>query len=296
MSEPAERATKPRDDDLDLKIAELEDASTQTEPPSAEEDSPAAAGRPLEKPVAKRKSKSPYFQSPPPTPKKRRAAAAANAVSALPIPPLSADAFGLVQESVAGDPFRLLIAVTFLVKTAGRAAIPAFRRLTERYPTPAALAAAAPDDIMAGIRHLGLAAVRCAAVQRYARRWLARPPSRAARFAVKHYPRRGDGADVRAGQAFGPEDDWDDGGGGAGEGDREGLSLLRRGRGSAWEIGHLTQGRYALDSWRIFCRDVLLGRADDWKGGGREAEFQPEVCVPFRVVCWWHACLLGGRA
>jgi hypothetical protein len=44
----------------------------------------------------------------------------------------------------------------------------------------------------------------------------------------------------------------------------------------AWEIGHLTQGRYAIDSWRIFCRDVLLGRARDWNGKGARPEFQPE--------------------
>jgi hypothetical protein len=44
----------------------------------------------------------------------------------------------------------------------------------------------------------------------------------------------------------------------------------------AWEIGHMTQGKYAIDSWRIFCRDVLLGRAEDWNGKGREPEFQPE--------------------
>jgi hypothetical protein len=44
----------------------------------------------------------------------------------------------------------------------------------------------------------------------------------------------------------------------------------------AWEIGHLTQGKYAIDSWRIFCRDELLARAADWNGKGREPEFQPE--------------------
>jgi hypothetical protein len=46
--------------------------------------------------------------------------------------------------------------------------------------------------------------------------------------------------------------------------------------GSAWEIGHLTQGPYALDSWRIFCRDVLLGRSEHWTGKGSEPGFQPE--------------------
>jgi len=265
MAEPAESAIVPHADDLDLEIAELEDVSARVEPPPEEEETlelPAAQSSPAK--PAPGKAKSPYFQSPP-TPKKRRPAA--NTVSALPIPPLSAPAFGLIQESLADEPFRLLIAVTFLIKTSGRAAIPAFRQLVERYPTPEALAAAAPDDIVPDIRHLGLAVVRYAAVRRYARRWLARPPSRDARFAVKNYPLPGDGADVRAGQEFGPEDD----------GDEASLSLLARGRGTAWEIGHLTQGRYALDSWRIFCRDVLLGKAADWKGGGREAEFQPEV-------------------
>ena len=38
----------------------------------------------------------------------------------------------------------------------------------------------------------------------------------------------------------------------------------------------MTQGKYAIDSWRIFCRDAMLGRAEDWNGGGREPEFQPE--------------------
>jgi hypothetical protein len=48
------------------------------------------------------------------------------------------------------------------------------------------------------------------------------------------------------------------------------------GEADTWEIGHLTKGKYALDSWRIFCRDELLGRATDWNGHGREGEFQPE--------------------
>jgi hypothetical protein len=38
----------------------------------------------------------------------------------------------------------------------------------------------------------------------------------------------------------------------------------------------MTSGKYAIDSWRIFCRDKLLGQAEDWNGRGREPEFQPE--------------------
>ncbi|AEO65823.1 uncharacterized protein THITE_37268, partial [Thermothielavioides terrestris NRRL 8126] len=174
-------------------------------------------------------------------------------VSSLPIPPLSADRFGLIQEELADDPFRLLVAVTFLIRTAGKTAIPVFRQLMERFPTPEALAGADPAEIISLIRPLGLSAVRCAAIQKYARLWLERPPTREVRYGVKNYPRPGDGWYVRAGEEFGPEDSP-----------------------AAWEIGHLTQGPYALDSWRIFCRDVLLCRSEHWTGKGSAPGFQPE--------------------
>ncbi|KAG6058833.1 hypothetical protein E4U17_007432 [Claviceps sp. LM77 group G4] len=47
---------------------------------------------------------------------------------------------------------------------------------------------------------------------------------------------------------------------------------------NSWEIGHMTQDRYRLDSCRSFCRAALLGRAQDCKDRGREADtsFQPE--------------------
>lgn len=177
-------------------------------------------------------------------------------VSALPFPPLTAQQFGLIQEELANDPFRLLIAITFLIKTRGKTAIPVFRALMEKYPTPEALAAADAADITAQIKHLGLSVVRAAQIQKYARTWLETPPTRDRRYGVKNYPRKGDGGGVRGGEPMGPEE----------EDPRE----------SAWEIGHLTQGPYALDSWRIFCRDALLGRAKDWKGRGRDGQFQPE--------------------
>jgi len=40
----------------------------------------------------------------------------------------------------------------------------------------------------------------------------------------------------------------------------------------AWEIAHLPGvGAYAIDSWRIFCRDVLRGVASGWEGEDAEA-------------------------
>lgn len=45
----------------------------------------------------------------------------------------------------------------------------------------------------------------------------------------------------------------------------------------AWEIAHLAGvGPYAIDSWRIFCRDKLRGLADGYNGEGAGADFEPE--------------------
>ncbi|KAK7757809.1 hypothetical protein SLS62_000187 [Diatrype stigma] len=229
-----------------------------------------------------------------------------NTVSALPFPRLDAPRFGLIQEELASDPFRLLIAVTFLIRTHGTAAIPVFRALMDRYPTAEALAREADVGAIADrIGHLGLGRVRAAAVQRYARAWTERPPRAGVRFKVGGgYPgvcepmmmMMTGGSDVEEGQK----------GGGEGEGEREeeederfadpeldpnpnpNPNIRPTDAATAWEIGHMTQGRYALDSWRIFCRDVLLGRAEDWRGkgasptttatggGGGGGVFQPE--------------------
>jgi hypothetical protein len=100
---------------------------------------------------------------------------------------------------------------------------------------------------------------------------LERPPCRERRYGVKNYPRRGDGKGVKAGEEFGPEDEE------VGDEGNVVRDAKERALGCAWEIGHLTQGPYAIDSWRIFCRDVLLGRSRDWTGSGEQREgFQPE--------------------
>ncbi|KAI8629373.1 DNA glycosylase [Xylariaceae sp. FL1651] len=204
----------------------------------------------------KRKAKSPYFEiTPTPSPQRLKSLKPPRGtISSIPFPRLNAPKFGLIQEELAEDPFRLLVAVTFLIRTPGKSAIPVFRALMAKYPTPRDLVEANTDDIVAMIKHLGLGVVRAATIQRYARIWLDHPPRKGMRYGVKNYPRPGDGADVRAGEILDDEDQ----------------------RTSAWEIGHMTQGPYALDSWRIFCRDRLRGVAEDWKGKGREGEFQPE--------------------
>lgn len=230
-------------------------------------------------------SRSPFFTTPPPPPPssttptplpKKKPRPPRNTISRLPIPPLSHPHFGLIQEALAPTPFHLLIAITFLIRTSGTAAIPVFYKLISRFPTPQALAAEeATAEIVEMIRPLGLARVRCRAVQRYARGWVAREPRRGVRFGVPGYPctTSDPNPGVRRGEVFGAEDG---GGGGSGEVVDAVADARERAIGSAWEIGHLTQGPYALDSWRIFCRDVLLGRSEHWTGKGGKSGFQPE--------------------
>lgn len=239
--------------------APLQDKLVGSERPS-EIDGPSRRTLRSSTSTPKRTNSSKFFESLPKAPspvKTKSPRPPRGTVSALPFPTLSAPRFGLVQEELADDPFRLLIAVTFLVKTSGKAAIPVFHALMEKFDSPQALAEARPGEISAMIQHLGLSVVRTAQIQKFARIWLEKPPTRNVRYGVKNYPRPGDGSHIKAGEELPPEEHDDS-------------------RTSAWEIGHMTQGPYAIDSWRIFCRDALLERAEDWKGKNREGEFQPE--------------------
>ncbi|VUC34453.1 unnamed protein product [Clonostachys rosea] len=208
---------------------------------------------------------SPYFSTPvspqrAPTPGRPQA----GMVSCVPFPPLTSPCFGLIQEKLAYEPFWLLIAVTFLIRTKGTAAIPVFYAIKERFPTPSDLGDESnAADILDMIRHLGLSTHRLRFLQRYSRAFIETPPRAGKVYRVRNYDRReepdfyyGNLCEGMEAGMLTPNEDEDDA--------------------DAWEIGHMTQGKYAIDSWRIFCRDVLLGRAQDWNGKGREPEFQPE--------------------
>lgn len=186
---------------------------------------------------------SPYF------PRQRR-----QPVSCLPFPPRRAPLFGLIQERLADDPFRLLIATVFLNRTRGGVAIPVLYRVFERYPTVDALAAADFDELVAMIRCLGFQRSRARKCIAIARLWLESPPSKGIRYRRLHYPEKGDGRDVKPGETVDDDDPR-----------------------VAWEMAHLPGlGAYATDSWRIFCRDVLRGLASDWNGSDAEEGFVPE--------------------
>ncbi|KAL2427271.1 hypothetical protein ABEF95_010916 [Exophiala dermatitidis] len=183
------------------------------------------------KKISRRPTKSPYF----PHPHKHRP----TFLSTLPFPALSHDTFGLMQERLAHDPFRLLIATIFLNKTPGERAMPVFYQLMTKYPTPAALADANVADITPIIYGLGFQNQRARKCVAMATAWVTNPPQRGKRYRKLNYPRKGDGKDVREGEVL--DDDEHD-------------------QRVAWEISHLPGlGPYSHDSWRIFCRDQLRG-------------------------------------
>lgn len=252
----------------------------------------------------KRRLNSPYFadESPAksaqqPSPRRRQR----GTVSCIPFPRLTAPYFGLIQEQLAHDPFWLLIVVTFLIRTTGKAAIPVFWQVMQRFPSPAMLGDGTNVPELTGmIRHLGLASTRVAAIRRYANGWMKQPPRAGLRYRVRDYAQRDaavvpDIDPVSAGHlspgvaanfanfatfaTFATFAGGFPSPSGVMRGDDSSGAMARPASDAdleAWEIGHLTQGQYAIDSWRIFCRDALLGKALDWRGSGREAEFQPE--------------------
>ncbi|SMR55449.1 unnamed protein product [Zymoseptoria tritici ST99CH_1A5] len=176
--------------------------------------------------------------------------------SVVPVPPISEIAFGIIQEKLWHDPFWLLIAVTFLNKTTGRAAVPIFWKLKKLYPTPAELAAADQKELMLLVHSLGLQNARSKRLIKMAAAWLESPPVVGKRYRTLNYPNKGDGKASNTANVV--EEDADDCGG-------------------ALEIGHIPGCRdYAWDSWRIFCRDVLRGVAEDFNGKGAAEGFIPE--------------------
>jgi hypothetical protein len=200
-------------------------------------------------------TKSPFFSPPASAEKEKKPRLKGGTISCIPFPPLSSPAFGLLQEKLAHDPFRLLVGVTFLNRTKGKDAIPVFFSLMENYPSPEAILAAPKGDIIALTYHLGFQSQRAETYRKFAHHFIHNPPVKGKRYRVDHYPNPKSGMDIRSSEVLDDDDPRD-----------------------AWEIGHMTKGRYAIDSWRIFCRDVIRGVATGWNGEGNEDQqgFQPE--------------------
>lgn len=190
----------------------------------------------------RRPTQSPYFPQP-----HRHKSRPTFISSILPFPALSAPTFGLMQERLAHDPFRLLVATIFLNKTPGARAMPVFYDLMARYPTPHDLAQAKVEDVVDIIHCLGFQNQRARKCVALAQTWASGgEPVRGKRYAKRDYPSKGDGRQIAVGEWIGEADER-----------------------VAWEIGHLPGlGAYAHDSWRMFCRDVLRGVAQGWNGEG----------------------------
>jgi hypothetical protein len=188
--------------------------------------------------------------------------------STCPVPPTTSTHFGLIQEKLWTTPFWLLIAVTFLNKTTGRSAVPIFRSLQTLYPTPEDLSQANHEDLVDLIATLGLQNQRAKKLVGIAKVWCENPPVKGRRYRALHYPNKGDGKEYKKDEVI--EDDvLDD--------EEEGDDSPDDVRG-ALEIAHIPGcGPYAWDSWRIFCRDVLRGQAEDYNGKGAA---DPESFVP----------------
>ncbi|KMU77232.1 hypothetical protein CISG_06076 [Coccidioides immitis RMSCC 3703] len=167
-----------------------------------------------EESMGKGQTKSRYF------PQKRP-----DLASCLPFPPTSAPSFGLIQETLALDPFRLLIATIFLNRTRGEAAIPVLYDVFENYPTIGSLADADVDGLVAMIRKLGFQNARANKCISIAKLWMVSPPVKGKRFRKLHYPDKSDGLDIKPGESIDDEDTR-----------------------IAWEIAHLPGiGAYAID-------------------------------------------------
>ncbi|CAD0096315.1 unnamed protein product [Aureobasidium mustum] len=201
-----------------------------------------------------------------PSPKRKRVPAG---TSAVPFPKLSAPRFGLIQERLANDPFRLLIAVTFLNKTHGKAARPIFEQVMETYPTPSDLAAANISELSEMIHSLGFQNQRAKKLIKIAETWVGQPPQKGKLYRTMDYPNKGNGRHLKPKETV--DEDVED--------------CVQAG---ALEIAHIYGlGPYAWDSWRIFCRDKFRGVAEGYNGEGvpgykpssqakENSEFEPE--------------------
>ncbi|THY53555.1 DNA glycosylase [Aureobasidium pullulans] len=274
MADAPEIKAEQNTGDQDAKV-EPSEKSTSPAPSSlgwspSEDEGITESAKKETKPKARKSRKSTGATSehftPSPKIKKKRVPAG---VSAVVFPKLTAPRFGLIQERLANDPFRLLIAVTFLNKTAGRAAVPIYEQVMENYPTPTDLAAADVSDLSEMIHSLGFQNQRARKLVKIAETWIEQPPQKGKLFRTRDYPNHGNGRQLKPTETV--DEDVND--------------CAEVG---ALEIAHIYgTGAYAWDSWRIFCRDKFRGVAEGYNGEGvpgynpssqakSESVFEPE--------------------
>ncbi|KAJ3503918.1 hypothetical protein NMY22_g18084 [Coprinellus aureogranulatus] len=151
----------------------------------------------------------------------------------------------LVQEKVAGDKWKLLVACIMLNVTSGKQALPVFWEMMERWPTPFAMSQVNKPDLVSMLSHLGLQDVRAERLISLSFEYMKDPPK-------EYDPRR---SRVTISQKL------------------SGQSTPRK-RGDRraepsypdTPVSHLPgSGRYALDSYRIFCTTHDNPLSTEWK-------------------------------
>ncbi|RDX41425.1 hypothetical protein OH76DRAFT_218824 [Lentinus brumalis] len=137
----------------------------------------------------------------------------------------------LIQEHVSESPWKLLIAVTLLNKTAGKKSIPVFFDIIRTWPTPDSLAQAPLSLLFELLRDLGFGEKRAHRLVDISRTFLVDPP-------VPARPRPSRGYTTALSEA-----------------------RIRTVRYPPTPVSHVPGcGPYALDSYRIFC-----GAEGEWK-------------------------------
>ncbi|SJL05768.1 uncharacterized protein ARMOST_09104 [Armillaria ostoyae] len=146
-------------------------------------------------------------------------------------------------ELVAHDPWKLIVAVTLLNKTSGKLAIPVFWELVDRWPTALSLSQASDEDLVSLIRPLGTQTVRAKRLIEMSKSYLLDPPS-------AYDVRRSKPAPLSSSASLA-----------SGQG-----SPAKRKKYPPTPISHLPgTGRYALDSYRIFCTGYENPSSQEWK-------------------------------
>ncbi|KAG7099347.1 hypothetical protein E1B28_001203 [Marasmius oreades] len=160
----------------------------------------------------------------------------------------------LVQECVAHDPWKLLVAVTLLNKTTARVALPVFWNLMSKWETPWAMSQANERQLRDLIHPLGTYTIRSRRLIELSKAYLIDPPTtydaRPSRPRVPSPSKNSKSTRLKP--------------------DLPPLSSprLREGRVRypATPISHLPgAGPYALDSYRIFCTTYDDPFSEEWK-------------------------------
>ncbi|THU91750.1 DNA glycosylase [Dendrothele bispora CBS 962.96] len=145
----------------------------------------------------------------------------------------------LIQEKLAHDPFKLLVAVILLNKTTAKVAIPVFWELIQRWPTPWALSKADQNELSDLLYTLGTYTIRSKRLIDLSLAYLKDPPN-------KYDPRPSRPTLPSPTKQTSPQ--------------------KKRIKYPATPVSHLPgTGPYALDSYRIFCTVHDDPLSDEWK-------------------------------